>query len=65
MLEKLTTHDIQDITKLFSLTDKCARATKGHTWCTPPAPKVGKGSKSDVSTSVRGGGSKNKNNNKN
>jgi hypothetical protein len=26
MLEKLTTHDIQDVTYLFSLTDKWARA---------------------------------------
>jgi hypothetical protein len=28
MLEKLTTHDIQDVTELFSLTDKCARAAR-------------------------------------
>jgi hypothetical protein len=26
MLEKLTTHDIQDVTELFSLQDKCVRA---------------------------------------
>jgi hypothetical protein len=26
MLEKLTTHDIQDVTELFSLADKCVRA---------------------------------------
>jgi hypothetical protein len=26
MLEKLTMHDIQDVTELFSLADKCTRA---------------------------------------
>jgi hypothetical protein len=26
MLENLTTHDIQDVIELFSVTDKCARA---------------------------------------
>jgi hypothetical protein len=30
MLEKLTTHDIQDVVELFSMTDKCARATEGR-----------------------------------
>jgi hypothetical protein len=30
MLKKLATHDIQDITELFSLVDKCARAAEGH-----------------------------------
>jgi hypothetical protein len=29
MLEKLATHDIQDVTELFSLVDKCARAIPG------------------------------------
>jgi hypothetical protein len=29
MLEKLATHDIQDVSALFSLADKCARATEG------------------------------------
>jgi hypothetical protein len=28
MLEKLTTHDIQDVAELFSLADKCARAAE-------------------------------------
>jgi hypothetical protein len=31
MLEKLIMHDIQDATELFSLADKCARATEGLT----------------------------------
>jgi hypothetical protein len=30
MLEKLVTHDVQDISELFSLVDKCARAVEGH-----------------------------------
>jgi hypothetical protein len=30
MLEKLVTHDIQDIFALFSLADKCAKAAEGH-----------------------------------
>jgi hypothetical protein len=29
MLEKLTTHDIQDVTELFSLADKCTRVVLG------------------------------------
>jgi hypothetical protein len=28
-LEKLATHDVQDVSELFSLADKCSRATKG------------------------------------
>jgi hypothetical protein len=31
MLEKLTTHDIQDVFALLSLADKCAKAAEGHT----------------------------------
>jgi hypothetical protein len=29
MLEKLATHDIEDVTQLFNLANKCARAAKG------------------------------------
>jgi hypothetical protein len=29
MMEKLATHDIKDVTELFSLVDKCARAMEG------------------------------------
>jgi hypothetical protein len=60
MLEKLTTHDIQDVTELFSLVDKCARAAEGHAWHAPPTPKVGKGAKPEVSATAQGGGRKNK-----
>jgi hypothetical protein len=32
MLEKLATHDVETITTLFALTDKCARAAEGRAW---------------------------------
>jgi hypothetical protein len=32
MLEKLATHDVQDVSELFSLADKCSRATEGSAW---------------------------------
>jgi hypothetical protein len=32
MMEKLATHDIKDVTELFSLADKCARAMEGQAW---------------------------------
>jgi hypothetical protein len=35
MLEKLTTHDVQDVSALFSLTDKCAKAGEGRAWHSP------------------------------
>jgi hypothetical protein len=65
MLEKLATHDIQDVTELFNLADKCVRAAEGRAWHTPPASEAGKGGKTDASTAVQGGGSKNNNNNNN
>jgi hypothetical protein len=30
MLEKLTTHDVQDVSTLFSQVDKCATAVEGR-----------------------------------
>jgi hypothetical protein len=30
MLKKLTTHDIEDVSALFNLADKCAKAAEGH-----------------------------------
>jgi hypothetical protein len=52
MLKKLATHDIQDITELFSLVDKCARAAEGHAWHNSPAPEAGKGTKPEMSTAA-------------
>jgi hypothetical protein len=31
MIEKLATHDMQDVFELFNLVDKCARAAEGRT----------------------------------
>jgi hypothetical protein len=32
MLEKLATHDVETVTTLFALADKCAKATEGWAW---------------------------------
>jgi hypothetical protein len=40
MLEKLATHDVETITTLFALADKCARATEGHAWHSAPQTGV-------------------------
>jgi hypothetical protein len=37
ILEKLTTHDIKDVSALFSLVDKCAKAAEGRAWHSPVA----------------------------
>ena len=37
MLEKLATHEVESVTMLFSLADKCARAAEGCAWQTPRA----------------------------
>jgi hypothetical protein len=36
MLEKLATHDMETITTLFALVDKCARAAEGRAWHSAP-----------------------------
>jgi hypothetical protein len=35
MLEKLVTNDIQDVSTLFGLADKCAKAAEGRAWQSP------------------------------
>jgi hypothetical protein len=40
MLEKLTTHDVETVTTLFALADKCARATEGRAWHSAPQTRV-------------------------
>jgi hypothetical protein len=32
MLEKLATHEVKDVSELFNLADKYARAAKGRAW---------------------------------
>jgi hypothetical protein len=36
MLDKLATHDVQTVSMLFALADKCARATEGRAWHSAP-----------------------------
>jgi hypothetical protein len=40
MLEKLATHDVETVTTLFALADKCARAAEGRTWHSAPQARV-------------------------
>jgi hypothetical protein len=40
MLEKLATHDVETVTTLFALADKCARAAKGRAWNSAPQTGV-------------------------
>jgi hypothetical protein len=49
MLEMLATHDIQDVSALFSLAEKCARAAKGRAWHSP-ATQAAKGESAAPST---------------
>jgi hypothetical protein len=59
MLEKLVTHDVQDISVLFSLADKCTRAAEGRAWHSPTAPAGKEESKPNAGTTPQGGGGKN------
>jgi hypothetical protein len=40
MLEKLATHDVETVTTLFALADKCVRAAEGRAWHSAPQTKV-------------------------
>jgi hypothetical protein len=40
ILEKLATHDVETITTLFALADKCARAAEGRAWHSAPQTGV-------------------------
>ena len=40
MLEKLATHDVEIVTTLFALADKCARAVGGRAWHSTPQTGV-------------------------
>jgi hypothetical protein len=37
---KLATHDVETVTTLFALADKCARAAEGHAWHSAPQTGV-------------------------
>jgi hypothetical protein len=40
MLEKLATHDVETVTTLFALADKCARVAEGRAWHSAPQTGV-------------------------
>jgi hypothetical protein len=64
MLEKLTTHDIQDVSTLFSMADKCARATEGRAWHSPAAQAAkGESTMPSARAQAPGGGNGNGGNN--
>jgi hypothetical protein len=60
MLENLATHDVKDVSELFSLADKCARAVEGCAWHSQPAPEAGKVGKPKAYATAQSN-SKNKN----
>jgi hypothetical protein len=64
MLEKLATHDVQDVSALFSLADKCAKATEGCSWHSPAAQAAKGESKPNAGAQAQGGGNINNNNKK-
>jgi hypothetical protein len=59
MLDKFTTHDIQDVSALFSLADKCAKAMEGRAWHSPIAQAVKGQSKPNAETQAQSGGNGN------
>jgi hypothetical protein len=60
MLEKLATHDVETVTTLFTLADKCARAAEGHAWHS--APQTGVTQMGGSGATTQGGGKKKKKN---
>jgi hypothetical protein len=56
MLEKLATHDMETVTTLFALADKCARAAEGRAWHSAPQTGATQAGGSGVAT--QGGGKK-------
>jgi hypothetical protein len=60
MLEKLATHDVDNVTTLFALADKCARAAEGRAWLSAPQAGVTQTGGSDAD--AQGDGKKEKRN---
>jgi hypothetical protein len=60
MLEKLATRDVDNVTTLFALADKCARAAEGLAWHSTPQARVTQTGGSGAVT--QGGGKKKKKN---
>jgi hypothetical protein len=59
-LEKLTTHDVEDVVALFGLADKCARVTEGRAWHFPVAQAAKGESKPNAGAQAQGAGNSNK-----
>jgi hypothetical protein len=60
MLEKLATHDVETVTMLFTLDDKCARVAEGRAWHL--APQTGVTHTGGSGATTQGGGKKKKKN---
>jgi hypothetical protein len=56
MLEKLATHQVETVTTLFALADKCARAAEGRAWHS--ATQAGSAQTSGPSVAAPGRGKK-------
>ena len=62
MLEKLATHEVESVTTLFSLADKCARAAEGRAWHS--APQDGDAKAGGPAATAQDSGKKKKNKNR-
>ena len=60
MLEKLATHDVETVTTLFALADKCVRAAEGRAWHS--APQTGVTQTGGLGAVTQGGNKKKKKN---
>jgi hypothetical protein len=58
MLEKLATRDVDNVTTLFALADKCTRAAEGRAWHSAPQARITQTSGSDAD--AQGDGKKKK-----
>jgi hypothetical protein len=56
MLEKLVTHEVKEVSKLFNLADKCARAIEGCAWHSQPTPRTGKATKPEAAAAAQSSG---------
>jgi hypothetical protein len=56
MLEKLVTHEVEYVYKLFSLANKCARAAEGRAWHSQPTHEAGKVGKPEVDAAAQSSG---------
>jgi len=61
-IQKLATHEVESVTTLFTLADKCARAAEGRAWHS--APQDGDAKAGGSAATAQGGGKKKKNKNR-